>query len=101
MSSKRKSSKRGLEEMQLKEMLFGKDITASIASTSKSNQLTDDESYNTSSAAVATPKWVDEDDDKIDVDLNKTDRLKKLKKDINSKHATITGTELSNLLNER
>ena len=42
--------------------------------------------------------WHDDDDDKVEIDLNQTDRLKKLKK---AEKNIISGTELSQTLNER
>lgn len=64
--------------------------------------------------------WVDEDDHQIEIDLNKSDRLKKFKKGLSTgddiedleggvveaiskkgAQSTVTGSQLSNLLSER
>ena len=43
--------------------------------------------------------WVDDDDDAVQVDLNSTNRLRKLGKKLPA--SKVTGTQLSNLLHDR
>ena len=45
--------------------------------------------------------WEDEDDDLLEVNLNDTDRLKKLKTKTKSGQDVVSGSEFSSLLKER
>ena len=53
---------------------------------------------NGSDSTYSSAAWHDDDDDRVEIDLNSTDRLKKLKKSVND---VISGTELSQTLKER
>jgi hypothetical protein len=47
------------------------------------------------------PAWEDEDDALLEIDLDDTDRLKKLKTQTKKGKSVVSGTEFSSLLKER
>jgi U3 small nucleolar RNA-associated protein 18 len=97
-----KREKNSQEEQDLEEEIFGKDIIASSIEQKEDTINTDiviDRNSN-----VIKSVWEDEDDNDIEIDLDDTDRLKKLKKvdeNGNTVQSKVTGKEFTNLLQER
>lgn len=96
-----KREKISQEEQDLEEELFGKDIIASSIE-QKEDKIKTDIVIDRNSSVIKSV-WEDEDDNDIEIDLDVTDRLKKLKKvDENGKtQSKVTGKEFTNLLQER
>mmetsp|Transcript_11476 Transcript_11476/g.18798 ORF Transcript_11476/g.18798 Transcript_11476/m.18798 type:complete len:251 (-) Transcript_11476:1473-2225(-) len=126
MSSKRKTVavRKSEEELDLEEFLFGRDILGvSTAKRDESHDIPQDEIEITIDKAPSSlvtkdgasrgssTVWHDEDDEDIEVDLNATNRLKKLRREDTNESRTkrgsidrngiVTGEEYSNLLQER
>ena len=91
-----------LNEAELENLIFGNDVVESItkrslapattvATTSKVQEI----------PVVDVPAWRDEDDELLQVDLNRTDRLKKLKSSHAADSNQVSGADLSGLLAKR
>ena len=94
------------EEKALEESIFGKDILADKVTSHWIEDLDQQVDFNIDTnpnkgVAVASdgPAWVDDDDDHLHINLDETNRLKKLKKADSS--AVVTGSEFTSLLQER
>ena len=86
------------EEKRLSDLLFDKKvITISHEKTEKKLQ-----SINNNISTQNKSIWEDEDDKNVFVELNSTNRLKKLKNNVtNSSNSKVTGMQLSKLLKDR
>lgn len=94
------------EEKALEESLFGKDILSDKTTSHWIDDLDAQVDFNIDTnpskiivaATNGQPAWIDEDDEDIEVDLNETNRLKKLKKDDQN---LVSGAAFTSLLQER
>jgi U3 small nucleolar RNA-associated protein 18 len=121
MSGKKRARKVSSEEAQLAESVFGASFDSAVSKQTKKIDNEDDEvavsltldragSGSTSSrgkkARASAAAWDDDDDEELEVDLRKTDRLRKLQKadsegKVDTSDSKVSGKELSTLLQER
>lgn len=88
-------------EKNLEESVFGKNLLETSKDDQKKKKKKDSNRNKEEAADDSEPAaaWEDEDDDNLQVNLDETDRLKKLKKMASSN--IVSGKELSSLLRER
>ncbi len=88
--------------------MFGKDLINAVNRIDHSQKIVDDidtelsvviDRGNKSKSEPNQPVWLDDDDNEVVINLNKSDRLKKLKKADDK--SIVTGNEFSALLKER
>ena len=125
MSGKKRPRKVSAEEKHLAESVFGASFNTTTATTTAPSCTEDSDneddialsltmdrtgsesiSLRGKKGRISTAAWDDDDDETLEVDLRKTDRLRKLQKadfdgKLNLNDSKVSGTELSSLLKER